>query len=371
LQHTRRPARSQRRVVYGTALQVALFAVLPAYATVNALVYFAGGDFAVDFHRQYWVVGNRVLDGLSPYDPSWQNLKGGVGFPYSALDALLFVPFALLPHSVADWTFTLLDIGAALVTLRLLGVRDWRPYGVALVGAPVVSAWQTANITLLLGLGVAAAWKFRDRPVVVGALLALVVSAKVFVWPVGVWLLATRRYAGMAWAVVFGVASNAVAWAVIGFDQFDDYTRLSQTIAKMDDDRSYNLIALGLHHGVAHGPAYALQLAAAGAVGVACIRAGRRGNDRAALILAVAASLLAAPVIWLHYFALLLVPLALGQPRITWAWGLPVLLFACPVHEPETWQLVGALAVAAAVIASALRGCGARATLLGGPAQAQ
>ena len=334
--------------------------MLPAYFTVGALIYFAGGDFAVDFHRQYWVVGNRVLDGLSPYDLSWQDLRGGVGFGYSALDALLFVPFALLPHRAADWVFTLLNIGAVPLTLRLLGVRDWRAYGVALLGAPVVSAWQTANVSLLLGLGIAGAWRYRDRPVVAGALVALIASVKVFVWPVGVWLLATRRYAALAWAVVAGVAANVVAWAVIGFDQFDAYTRLSRTIARMDDDRSYNLIALGLEHGVGHGLAYAIQLAVAAVAGYMCVRAGRRGDDAAALILAVAASLLAAPVIWLHYFALLLVPLALGRPRVSWLWVFPVLLFACPVHEPATWQLVGALAVAAAVCAGALQGASGR-----------
>jgi hypothetical protein len=346
-------------------LQVGLFGVLPAFMTIFALASFAGGDFAVDFHRQYWVVGNRVLDGLSPYDPSWQNLKGGVGFPYSAFDAVLFVPFALLPHLVADWTFTLLDIAAALLTLRVLGVRDWRPYGLALLGAPVVSAWQTANVTLLLGLGIAVAWRFRDRPFVVGALVAIVASVKIFVWPVGLWLLATRRYSGLAWAFAVGAVVNGVAWAVVGFDQFDEYSRLSQKIAKMDDDRSYNLIALCLKHGMAHGPAYMVQLTAAAAAGLACMYAGHRRSDAAALILAIATSLLAAPVIWLHYFALLLVPLALGRPRLSWAWGLPLLLYACPVHEPTTWQLVGALAVAAAVFASALRGCGTRPALLG------
>jgi hypothetical protein len=355
-----RPSPYRRRVFYGTALQVVLFAVLPAYITVFALVHFGGGDFAVDFHRQYWVAGNRVLDGLNPYDLSWQNLEGGVGFAYSAFDALLFVPFALLPHRVADWTFTLLAIGAALGTLGVLGVRDWRPYGVAVIGAPVVSAWQTANVTLFVVLGIAAAWRFRDRPFVVGTLIALVTSVKLFVWPVGVWLLATRRYSGLAWAFVAGAAINLTAWAVIGFSRFEDYTGLSRTITKMDDDRSYNLIGLGLSNGVSHGVAYGAQLAAAAAAACACVHVGRRGNDVGALTLAIAASLLAAPVIWLHYFALLLVPLALGRPRLSWAWGLPLLLYVCPVHEPTTWELLTALAVTAAVCFSAVRGSFAR-----------
>jgi hypothetical protein len=339
-----------------------LFGVVPAYVTIYALAYLAGGDFAVDFHRQYWVAGNRVLDGLSPYDLSWQNLEGGVGFAYSALDALLFVPFALLPHAAADWTFTLLSIAAALGTLRVLGVSDWRPYGVALIGAPVVSAWQTANVTLLVTFGVATAWRYRDRAFICGALVALVATIKLFVWPVGVWLLATRRYAAFGWAMVVGAGVNAVTWAVIGFDQFDAYEALSRKITKMDDDRSYNLIALGLEHGVAHGSAYAVQLAVAGAAAAGSFYVARQGNDAGALILAIAASLFAAPVIWLHYFALLLVPLALGRPRISWPWALPILLYACPVHEPTSAQLLLALAVTLAICASAVRTSAAQPT---------
>jgi hypothetical protein len=336
------------------ALQPIAFIVLPVAFTVLGLVHYSRqGVLAIDFHRQYWVVGNRVLDGLSPYDRGWQDIYHGVGFPYSALDALLFVPFALIPHTAADWTFTGINIAAALLTVRLLDVRDWRVYGVVLLWAPVVSAWQTANVTLLVGLGIAAAWRVRDRPAAVGGLVALLVTVKVFVWPLGIWLIATRRYAALGWGVATGIVLNTVAWAIIGFDQISPYQSLGREITRHDEPRSYNLLHLALDQGAGRAAAYALQLLAVGVVAIVCIRLGRSGRDRSALILSVGAILLAAPVIWLHYFALLIVVLGLGSPRLGLPWLLPIALFACPVHEPNTPELIGTLAVAVAAVVMA------------------
>jgi hypothetical protein len=353
-----RPPDEPRRVTLSgslAALQPVAFGVLPLLFTVLGLVHYAHEHvLAIDFHRQYWVVGNRVLDGLSPYDRGWQDIYHGVGFPYSALDALLFVPFALLPHTAADWTFTGLTIVSAMLTLWLVGARDWRVYGVVLLWAPVVSSWQTANVTLLLGLGIAGAWRARNHPAAVGALVALLVTVKLFVWPLGIWLIATRRYAGLAWAVATGIVINVVAWAIIGFDQISPYQSLGREITRHDEPRSYNVLHLALDQGAGRTAAYALQLLAVALVAVACIRLGRRGQDRQALIVAIAASLLAAPVIWLHYFALLVVALGLGRPSFSAVWLLPIALFACPVHEPGTPALLGTLAVATALVVTAV-----------------
>ena len=350
-----KPARPGRRAFYGMALQHALFGLLPVIFTAQLFVtFYRRGNLAIDFHRQYWVVGQRLLHGLHPYDPSWMHLKAGIGFPYSALDALLFTPFALIPHKAADVVFSLLNIAALLVTLRVLKVRDWRLYGLVLFWTPVASAWQTANLILLVGLGIAAAWHYRDRPVVVGALIGLLATVKLFLWPLGIWLLATRRYTGIAWAFAWGAALNLVSWAVVGFNQFTPYEHLLHAIAKMDEPRSYSLIALSLHHGAGHLLADVITYSAAAAVGAYCLVLGRRGRDRAALILSLAVCLLASPVIWLHYFALLAIPLALTHPRFGPAWLLPLGMVACPVHEPSTLLLVVALVVAVAVFAVAL-----------------
>jgi hypothetical protein len=46
-------------------------------------------------------------------------------------------------------------------------------------------------------------------------------------------------------------------------------------------------------------------------------------GDRRSFSLVLAAALVLSPVVWLHYFALLLVPLAIARPKFGPAWGLP------------------------------------------------
>jgi alpha-1,2-mannosyltransferase len=285
-------------------------------------------------------------------DPSSPLITKSMAFVYPAVAALAMAPFALLPRVAGDELFTMLDLAAVLLTLRALSVRDWRLYGVVLLWPAVFSGWYTSNVTLLLGLGIALAWRYRDRAAVAGLLVALVVSVKLFLWPLAVWLLATRRSAALAWAVAGGVAVNAIAWATLGFNELHRYTQLLHALTVAEGRRGYSVVALALHQGVGRQTGYAIALALAGIALAACVAIGRRGNHEAALALAVAASLIATPLLWLHYFALLLVPLAIARPRLRWVWVLPLLTFMYPVVRPASWQVIVALAVACAVVAS-------------------
>ena len=78
-------------------------------------------------------------------------------------------------------------------TLWVVGVRDWRVYGVASLWPPVIDSYQTANLTLPLALLVAIVWRYRDNRWVAGATLGLALALKFFLWPVAIWLVATGR----------------------------------------------------------------------------------------------------------------------------------------------------------------------------------
>ena len=56
------------------------------------------------------------MPGSALYDHSWQNVDGGVAFPYPAFAGLVFVPFALIPHAVSDAVFTVLCMAAVVFT---------------------------------------------------------------------------------------------------------------------------------------------------------------------------------------------------------------------------------------------------------------
>ena len=58
---------------------------------------------------------------------------------------------------------------------------------------------------------------------------------------------------------------------------------------------------------------------------VAVVVTARRGNEKRAFVLAIAAALACSPILWLHYFALLLVPVAI-VPRASRRSG------SCPGH---------------------------------------
>ena len=106
--------------------------------------------------------------------------------------------------------------------LRVLGIRDWRLYGLVMLLEPVVIGWETANITLLC-LGVAVIWRCRDHRVIPGATLGLLIAIKLFFWPLGFWLIATRRYGAAGWAAAFAFVFSAAASAVVGFSQLPQY----------------------------------------------------------------------------------------------------------------------------------------------------
>lgn len=350
----RRPMASLE-VALRQVMSVLLFAIAPVLLIAVSVYALVGHGFAIDFHGQFWPAGRRVLDGLSPYDLGWQDIEHDVAFPYGAIPALLFAPFALLPHALADAVFTGLCIAALPLTLRLLGVRDWRVYGIVFLWQPVLSAWATANVTLLLGLGLALMWRHRERSFVTGLLFALLVSIKFFVWPLAIWLLGSRRYAAVGFAAVTGLVLNAAAWLVLGIDQFGAYVKLLGLVSAREESRAYTVVACALDHGASHALAYGLALGLAAAVGWGCFALARRGRDEEAMLLCVATALLATPVTWAHYFALLIVPLALLRPRLSPIWALPLAMALCPGVAPAAWQLVLALATGAAVVVAAMR----------------
>lgn len=333
---------------------IGLFAV--PFSVYALYIVLERGAFGVDFHYAFWPAAVRVVHGMSPYvDPHSPIVAGGAAFVYPAPTAWLFAPFGFLDRDVGNAVFTVIVLLAIPPTLWALQVRDWRVYAVTLLWAPIFGAWQTANITTLLGLGVALGWRWRDRAPRCGTMLALVVSMKIFLWPLGLWLLATRRYAALGWAVLVGVALNAVSWVALGTGEFPRYVRLVRALTDAEERRAYSVISFALNHGVGRSAAYALGLSLAAAVMAACVVAGRRGQDERCLVLAIAASILASPLVWLHYFALLLVPVALARPRLSPLWGLPVAMWVCSPTRPRDLQLVVALTVAAAVIAIVLR----------------
>jgi hypothetical protein len=73
------------------------------------------------------------------------------------------------------------------------------------------------------------------------------------------------------------------------------------------------------------------------------------------LSMIVVVSLVASPIVWLHYFVLLVVPIALTRKTLSWPWFLPLALVLCPGYgNGDQAETALALLVLGLVAASTL-----------------
>ena len=309
------------------ALSVFFFGLLPLVVPIWVVVYVirgasssAGQDF--DLHT-LWVAGRDVAHGVSPYP-----------FVYPAPAAVMMTPIGVLPWRAAVAVFFVLSVASMFGALRILGVRDWRCYGACLVALPTVSAIGIGTLSPFLALAVACAWRWRDRRLVVAGALAAAVVTKLFLWPLFVWLLATRRIRTALWGGAAVAGTALAAWAVIGFAGFSSYPRHLGGIASVEQYKSYSVVAflhaVGLTGGLGRAVAAGI---AVGALAAIVLLARRAGGDFASFTAAIGAALLISPIVWVHYLVLLYVPIAVARQRLSTLWLAPLALWILPGQE--------------------------------------
>lgn len=335
---------------------------LPAMALFYAIGPVAlGGWQAIDFHIAYYPAAEAVLSGDEIYPVGDFVLRGEhqfvVDYVYPPLIAVATTPWTLLPVGVAEVVWQALLVVAFFGTLAALGVRDWRCFGLAFLWPPVTNAVATGNVSILLCLAAALVWRFRDRPVLAGANLGVSIAAKVFLWPLVVWLAASRRAAAALWSLVVALGVAAATWGVIGFSGVVDYPDLVRRLSEQQDELGYTVYALAVDLGLPSGLARALWVGLALATLAGVVAFARRGDDRRAFILGLAAAIAFSPIVWLHYFALLLVIVAVAQPRLGLLWflGLPLRVIVTDgAYNGSTFQTAGVLVVAAVTVGLAV-----------------
>ena len=222
----------------------------------------------------------------------------------------------------------------------------------------MVNSVALGAFTAFLLLGTAAAWRYRDRPAAAGTISALTATAKLFLWPLGLWLLVTRRLRAAYVFVLGSVVLLIAGWAAIGFAGFRSYPHLLRVLSQLEAGTSYSVVAL---LGVSSSTSTVLSIVLTAIVLVA-VPLAARGDDgeRRAFAVAVLGALVATPVVWLHYYALLFVPIALYRPRLSKLWLVPLVLWATPATHSDgaTWRIALALAALAAVAGALVGGWG-------------
>jgi Glycosyltransferase family 87 len=343
-------------LVFGV-VPIAIFCFLLAVAALDS------EGWAFDF-RQFWQGGNDVVNGVSPYpspgaletaddDLDPEGIQEVFRFPYPAAAAFAYAPLGALEFDTAAAVWAGLLIVCVLAAVWILGVRDWRVVGVVISSAPVIGAVAIGTLTPVLLLLVAIAWRWRSTFWVAGGAVAVAVSLKLFLWPLALWLAATRRWWAALAATGLAITMTFAAWAAIGWAGFSDYPDLVRRLADVVQDRGYSLVALGVEAGLPEGIAETLPWAVGlPLLAMAVMIARRDADDRTALSLTMVAAIALTPIVWLHYFVLLVVPLALARPRLSLAWGLMWVFWLTPAQENggDLWPIVLVLALMAAAL---------------------
>ena len=267
---------------------------------------------------------------------------------------LVLLPFAPMPGEVAAVLATVGMLALLGLTLYVLGIRDVRCYAAALLWVPVISGVLLANISIPLAFALAVLWRYRNARWPPAVALGIAVSAKLLLWPMFVWMLATRRFRTTVWAVLVGLGATFGAWAAIGFDGLGGYPDLLRRLSEIQAERSYSIVGMTATFGLGEvvGQALALAIGLGLLVCVLSSRAAKMKSGRSR-VQSLRRSRLS-PIVWLHYLVALLVPMAIARPRFSLIWLLPVLLWVSPRPGYAEGVATFMPAIAAAILLTVL-----------------
>jgi alpha-1,2-mannosyltransferase len=298
---------------------LALFVVI-----IGGVVWSAAtaGTFGFD-SLAYHQAGERILHGDPLYDLSVTQTGGFGLFYYPPSFAVAFVPLALLPGDAVTWLWLVASVVMLLAAIWILpvsaGVRALTLL-LAAVDWPVPYALKLGQVGPLLLLLFAIGWRWRDRPVVLGAVGALGAGIKVQPGLVVVWALLTRRWRAVAVAAVLGIAlavasvlatRNLAIW-------FDFLALLRQVSNPITTPHNFTPGAIAFQGGMSESAAAVLQLANTILVGALVVVSAVRHPSSWSYLVIVVASQLVSPVLWDHYAMLLLLPVAALLDRRQW-----------------------------------------------------
>ena len=331
--------------------------ILLVIAVIVSAIAFAGlpdQAIAYDLVQVYVPAGERVLEGMSPFpavdDPV---LRQNAAYVYPPLAALLVVPLTPLSESGLQIVGVLGSLAALLGAIWLLGVRDLRCYAAFALWPPTILAWQNANLSVLVVLACALAWRFRDSWRSAGLSMAIGIALKVLLWPLVVWLLATRRVWAAWVAVWFTAATVLLTWAAIDFRGLLAYPALLERLTQIEtvNTPGVSIYSAAIELGAPSFVAHAFALGTGALLLGGCVLYARRGDDRGSFTLALVAVLAFTPIVWLHYLTVLAVPIAIYRPRLSAAWAIPLAfwLYAVPGWPFELRKLFAVLVVALVV----------------------
>ena len=314
-----------------TAVALAMGVAGAALLMVALAVFSSSSGYGYDL-AAYLSAAARVAAGGTPYQP--QTLSG----PFNPGPAGLYLyppPLAVLLAAVtgvATWTveagWWIVRVGLLVVGCASLPVPRWVRGGVLLVLAvsyPTLIDLNLGNVSLLVLVASCLAWRWLDRPASgVATALALVLRPTLIVVPL--WWAIRRRWQPLAWTIGAGVVLILVTLPFVGISGYVDYLTVVRNLSSVTGvvhnvDLASAALLVGMGPGIVQ-PALIVQYA----LGVGAIGLALRQDHEIGFVMVTVASLLLAPLIWVHYLVVLALPAALLAARgYRWAILLPLL----------------------------------------------
>jgi hypothetical protein len=318
--------------------------VLPALTLVAMFaVAWSDDSLSADFHHEIYPQAKEILAGGNPYPPPDFDPTVGANYIWPPLVVYLLAPLTVLPLGVADVVVLVLGLVCIAASLWIVGLRDWRVYGLVAMWPQIAGEMRVSHLTAPLCLLLALAWRSRDRRLAPGLLVGFATAMKFFVWPLALWLAATRRHTA---ALLAAAIAGGSLLLVLPYTSIHDYARSLFQLGRGFDQDSYTLFGLVVQSGASETAGRIAVFAAGGVLLVATWRLR-------SFTLAIAAALTISPIVWLDYFALAAVPLAIARPRLSWVWFLPLAtwgLRGAGLNIGDPWDIARLLVVFAVVL---------------------
>jgi uncharacterized membrane protein len=285
-----------------------------------------GDDFAADY-----AAAQSLLAGANPYAEPVGSLMGEYvarkpGRIYSGhFYAIPHPPFALMlaaplaryfPYRTARSIWLALDV-ALLVAIGAFCVGPRHCWWVALAlvaWTPLATELRWGNWSLILAALTVAAWHWRHRPALAGALLGFATSIKLYPALLIGFFALSRRWGVAAWAIAVAVGSTL--WPALAYPGLlMAYLNTAQQApgALFTWPENYSVLAgiTRLFGGVQYLlPSLAVGTAVALVLYLVAIEA--KHDDDGAFAAALCASVVLAPLAWSSYLCLLTWPVAIA-----------------------------------------------------------
>lgn len=324
------PQASRRKELLAAA---AILAVVAAYVAFGLRT--ASNTLSCDF-LAYYNAANHWLAGQPIYDLSVASTGTCGTYQYPPPFVLLALPFSLFGFAVGTWLWIAFVLGCWAVGTAILPVRPATRWLILLLGAvgwPLIYGVRIGQVTPVLYLVFAVAWRSLDRPTWLGATVGVGAMLKLQPGLLAVWLLARRDWRALLAAVITAAVITVVA-GIVGLWDWIGLLTLLKSLTNAVDLPVNMAIGATLHTlGLDLGLAQLIQSVNTVVILALVVLAGVRLPRTPGFLVAVVATQLISPIVWTHYALVLLLPVAwLLDRRHWWAAVIPLM---------HVWVLLG------------------------------